>query len=147
MDRDTCTPCPILKTTFGPSAGQRRTQGENYGRIKVAAYSLLANSQWLANLAERSPLVRASGGLRVITPESTQEGFSGRERRRSVVRGLGIQQSAFVIAAGAASLADAIKNIRWLLEQLTRLPELQDLVVLLAGERCSRYTGLDSMCG
>jgi len=47
---------------------------------------------------------------------------------------LGVRQGAFVIAAGAASLTDRNKNIRWLLEQLAELPELENVIVLLAGE-------------
>ena len=130
--RDTCTPCPILKPPLD------RVLAKDEHRRKLRAYQsrrieFVANSQWLANLAERSPLVRASGGLRVITPGIDTEIFRPREKAQCRAS-LGIQQSAFVIAAGAASLADANKNIRWLLEQLTRLPELQDLVVLLAGE-------------
>jgi glycosyltransferase involved in cell wall biosynthesis len=39
-----------------------------------------------------------------------------------------------VIAAGAASLTDANKNISWLLGQLAKLPELENVLVLLAGE-------------
>jgi glycosyltransferase involved in cell wall biosynthesis len=93
----------------------------------------VANSQWLANLAEKSPLVRASGGLRVITPGIDTDIFRPREKAQSRAS-LGIEQNAFVIAAGAASLTDTNKNIRWLLEQLTRLPELENLMVLLAGE-------------
>jgi glycosyltransferase involved in cell wall biosynthesis len=130
--RDTCTPCPILKPPLN------RVLAKDEHRRKLQAYQsrgiqFVANSQWLANLAERSPLVRAFGDLRVITPGIDTDIFRPREKAQCRAS-LGIQQSAFVIAAGAASLADANKNIRWLLEQLTRLPELQDLVVLLAGE-------------
>src|SRR5215216_1890067 len=59
---DTCTPCPILK----PPLNQMLAKDEH--RRKLQAYQsrrvqFVANSQWLANLAEKSPLVRASGGL------------------------------------------------------------------------------------
>jgi glycosyltransferase involved in cell wall biosynthesis len=129
---DTCTPCPILK----PPLNRMLPKDEH--RRKLQAYQsrrvqFVANSQWLANLAEKSPLVRASGGLRVITPGIDTDIFRPREKAQSRAS-LGIEQNAFVIAAGAASLTDTNKNIRWLLEQLTRLPELENLMVLLAGE-------------
>ncbi len=130
--RDTCTPCPILKPPFN------RVLAKDEHRRKLQAYQsrrvqFVANSQWLANLAERSPVVRASGGLRVITPGIDTDIFRPREKAQCR-ESLGIQQNAFVIATGAASLTDTNKNIRWLLEQLTRLPELEKLIVLLAGE-------------
>jgi Glycosyltransferase len=107
-------------------------------RRKLQAYQsrrvqFVANSQWLANLAKRSPLVRVSGGLRVVTPAIDTDIFRLQEKAECRAR-LGIQQNAFVIATGAASLSDTNKNIRWLLEQLTRLEGLENVIVLLAGE-------------
>lgn len=130
--RDTCTPCPILKPPLN------RVLAKDEHRRKLQAYQsrrvqFVANSKWLANLAEQSPVVRACGGIRVITPGIDTDIFTPREKAQCRAS-LGIQQNAFVIAAGAASLTDTNKNIRWLLEQLTRLPELKNLIVILAGE-------------
>jgi glycosyltransferase involved in cell wall biosynthesis len=129
---DACAPCPILKPLFN------QVLARDEHRRKLQAYQgrqvqFVANSQWLANLAKRSPLVRASGGLRVVTPAIDTDIFRPQGKAECRAR-LGIQQDAFVIAAGAASLSDTNKNIRWLLEQLTRLPELENVIVLLAGE-------------
>jgi glycosyltransferase involved in cell wall biosynthesis len=130
--RETCTPCPILKPPFN------RVLAKDEHRRKLKACQsrqvrFVANSEWLANLAERSPLVRASGDLRVITPGTDTDTFRPQEKEKCRAS-LGIRQDAFVIAAGAASLTDANKNIRWLLEQLTRLPARENLIVLLAGD-------------
>jgi glycosyltransferase involved in cell wall biosynthesis len=130
--RDTCAPCPILRSPLN------RVLAKDEHRRKLQAYQsrrvqFVANSQWLANLADQSQFVRASGGLRVITPGIDTDIFRPREKAQCRAN-LGIQENAFVIAAGAVSLMDANKNIGWLLEQFTRLPEREDLVVLLAGE-------------
>ena len=129
---DTCAPCPILKPPLN------RILAKDEHRRKLQAYQsrqvhFVANSQWLANLAERSLLVRASGSLRVITPGIDTDTFKP-QKKAQCRASLGIRQNAFVIAAGAASLTDTNKNIRWLLEQLTRLPVRENLLVLLAGD-------------
>ena len=41
---------------------------------------------------------------------------------------------AFVIVTGGASLTDTNKNVLWLLEQLSRLPDLDGVIVLAFGE-------------
>ena len=41
---------------------------------------------------------------------------------------------AFVIITGGASLTDENKNVPWLLEQLSRLPDLDRVIVLAFGE-------------
>ena len=130
--RDTCTPCPILKPPLN------RGLAKDEHRRKLHAYNgrrvqFVANSKWLANLAEQSPVVRACGGVRVITPGIDTNIFTLRDKTECRAS-LGIEQNAFVIAAGAASLTDVNKNICWLLEQLKQMPELENLVVLLAGE-------------
>ena len=129
---EACAPCPILKPPFNlvlaKDEHRRKLQAHQRRRIHF-----VANSQWLSNLARRSPLVRASGDVRVVTPAIDTEIFRLQEKAECRAK-LGIQQNAFVIAAGAASLSDTNKNIRWLLEQLTKLPALENLIVLLAGE-------------
>jgi glycosyltransferase involved in cell wall biosynthesis len=46
----------------------------------------------------------------------------------------GLPLDAFVIVTGSASLGDATKNVPWLFEQLSLLPELGKVIVLLFGE-------------
>jgi len=63
-----CAPCPILKTPLN------RILAKDEQRRKLQAYrsrrvQFVANSQWLADLADRSAIVRACGCSRVIPPE------------------------------------------------------------------------------
>ena len=130
--RNTCSLCPILKPPLN-----RVLARDEHGR-KLQAYQnrrvrVVANSQWLAGLAEQSPVVRACGGVRVITPGIDTDIFAMQNKTECRAK-LGIARDAFVIAAGAASLADTNKNICWLLEQLAKLPKFENGVVLLAGE-------------
>ena len=129
---ETCAPCPILKTPLN------RVLAKDEQRRKLQAYrsrrvQFIANSQWLAELADRSRIVRACGRSRVITPGIDTEVFRPQDKGQCRVE-LGIPPDAFVIAAGAASLTDINKNIPWLLEQLAGLSELEDVLVVLAGE-------------
>ena len=129
---ETCAPCPILKTPLNQvlARDEQRRKSQAYRSRHV---QFVANSHWLANLAERSAIVRAYGRARVIPPGIDTDVF--RPQRKSQCRAeLGIPTDAFVIAAGAASLTDTNKNIPWLLEQLAGLPELEDVLVVLAGE-------------
>ena len=129
---ETCAPCPILKTPLN------RVLAKDEQRRKLHAYRsrrvhFVANSQWLADLADRSPIVRACGCSRVIPPGIDTEVFRPQEKAQCRAE-LGIPPDAFVIAAGAASLTDINKNIPWLLEQLAGLSELEDVLVVLLGE-------------
>src|SRR6266700_4504437 len=129
---ETCSPCPILKTPFN------RVLAKDEQRRKLRAYrsrrvQFVANSQWLGDLADRSAIVRACGRSRVIPPGIDTDVFRPKDRTQCRVE-LGIPADAFVIAAGAASLTDINKNIPWLLEQLAGLSELEDVLVVLAGE-------------
>jgi glycosyltransferase involved in cell wall biosynthesis len=127
-----CAPCPILKTPLNRvlAKDELRRKMQTYRSRRV---QFVANSQWLADLADRSPIVRTCGGSRVIPPGIDTDVFKPQDKRQCR-RELGIPRDAFVIAAGAASLADANKNIRWLLEQLAGLSELENVLVVLAGE-------------
>ena len=129
---ETCAPCPILKTPLN------RVLAKDEQRRKLQAYrsrrvQFVANSQWLADLADRSAIVRACGCSRVIPPGIDTEVFRPQEKAQCRAE-LGIPPDAFVIAAGAASLTDINKNIPWLLEQLAGLSELEDVLVVLLGE-------------
>lgn len=127
-----CAPCPILKAPLN------RILAKDEQRRKLQAYrgrrvQFVTNSQWLADLADRSAVVRACGSSRVIPPGIDTDVFVPRDKTQCRAE-LGIPPEAFVIAAGAASLTDTNKNIPWLLGQLAGLPQLEDVLVLLAGE-------------
>jgi glycosyltransferase involved in cell wall biosynthesis len=129
---ETCAPCPILKTPLN------RVLAKDEQRRKLQAYrsrrvQFVANSQWLADLADRSPIIRACGCSRVIPPGIDTDVLRPQEKAQCRAE-LGIPTDAFVIAAGAASLTDINKNIPWLLEQLAGLSELEDVLVVLLGE-------------
>lgn len=129
---ETCAPCPILKTPLN------RVLAQDEQRRKLQAYrsrrvQFVANSQWLADLANRSAIVRACGCSRLIPPGIDTEVFRPQDKAQCRAE-LGVPPDAFVIAAGAASLTDINKNIPWLLEQLAGLSELEDLMVVLLGE-------------
>jgi glycosyltransferase involved in cell wall biosynthesis len=129
---ETCSPCPILKAPFN------RVLANDEQRRKLHAYrsrraQFVANSRWLGDLADRSPIVRACGRSRVIPPGIDTDVFRPKDRTQCRAE-LGIPPNAFVIAAGAASLTDTNKNIPWLLEQLAGLPEPEHLLIVLAGE-------------
>jgi glycosyltransferase involved in cell wall biosynthesis len=87
----------------------------------------------LADLADRSVIVKACGNSRVISPGIDTDVFRQRDKAQCRAE-LGIPPDAFVITAGAASLTDTNKNIPWLLEQLAGLPEIEGLLVVLAGD-------------
>jgi glycosyltransferase involved in cell wall biosynthesis len=129
---DTCTPCPILKMPLN------RVLARDEQMRKLLAYRsrgarFVANSHWLAGLAERSPIVMACGGVRTITPGIDTDVFTPQDKIQCR-RELGLPIGAFVIAAGAASLTDKNKNFAWLLEQLGQLSEIENLLVVLAGQ-------------
>jgi len=127
-----CTPCPILKTPLN------RVLAKDEQRRKLQAYAgrrvrFVANSRWLANLAEQSPIVKARGGARVIPPGIDTAVFKPQDKAECRAE-LTIPADSFVIAAGAASLTDENKNIPWLLKQLSRVPTAENVMVALAGE-------------
>ncbi len=94
---------------------------------------MVANSYWLAELAGRSAIAQACGGVRVIPPGIDTRVFKPHDKELCR-RELGLPADAFVIATGGASLKDTNKNLPWLLEQLSLLPELGRLIVLAFGE-------------
>jgi glycosyltransferase involved in cell wall biosynthesis len=129
---NSCTPCPILKAPFN-----RVLAKDEHGR-KLEAYlnchaEFVANSHWLAELARRSPIVNASGGVRVIPPGIDTTIFKPQDKILCR-KHLGLPERAFVIVAGATSLNDINKNVPWLLEQLSHLPDFESIIVLVFGE-------------
>jgi glycosyltransferase involved in cell wall biosynthesis len=130
--RDSCKPCPILKAPFNwVLARDEHTR-------KLQAYrncgaQFVANSLWLAELAGRSPIVKASGGVRVIPPGIDPTVFKPQDNALCR-KHLDLPEDAFVIVTGGASLTDTNKNVPWLLEQLSSLPDLRGVIVLAFGE-------------
>src|SRR5438128_1384900 len=127
-----CDPCPILKwpaNRFLAKAAHSR-KSQTYGHCGA---HMVANSQWLAGIAGRSPIVKACGGVRVIPPGIDTTVFKPQDKNLCRKQ-LGLPADAFVIVTGGASLTDANKNVRWLFEQLTRLPDLRRVLALACGE-------------
>jgi glycosyltransferase involved in cell wall biosynthesis len=129
---DNCVPCPILKAPFN------RVLAKDEYRRKLQVYrncraQFVANSLWLAELARRSPIVNASGGVRVIPPGIDTVVFKPQDKQLCR-KHLDLPADAFVIITGCASLTDANKNVPWLLEQLSHLPDLPGVIVLAFGE-------------
>ena len=127
-----CSPCPILKTPL------KWVLARDEHRRKLQAYQdcsakFVANSVWLAELARRSPIVNASGGVRVIPPGIDTAIFKPQDKELCR-KHLGLPPDAFVIITGCASLNDTNKNVPWLLEQVSRLTDLEGVIVLAFGE-------------
>lgn len=94
---------------------------------------MVANSEWLAEIAGRSPIAKACGGVRVIPPGIDTTVFKPQDKQLCR-RLLALPADAFVIVTGGASLNDINKNVRWLLEQLSHLPDLERVMVVAFGE-------------
>jgi glycosyltransferase involved in cell wall biosynthesis len=127
-----CDPCPILRWPAN------RFLAKTAYRRKLQAYRncgarLIANSRWLAEIAGRSGITKACGGVRVIPPGIDTAVFKPQDKAlcRKHVH---LPADAFVIITGATSLNDTSKNVRWLFEQLSRLPDLHNVIVLAFGE-------------
>ena len=129
---DSCDSCPILRWP-----ANRLLASAAYSR-KLRAYRncgarMVANSHWLAELAGRSPIAKACGGVRIIPPGTDTKVFKPHDKELCRKQ-LGLPADAFVVAAGGASLNDTNKNVPWLLEQLSLLPELGKVIVMAFGE-------------
>lgn len=98
---------------------------------------MVANSQWLAGLVGGSAIAKACGGARVIPPGIDSRIFKPHDKELCRKQ-LGLPADAFVIATGGASLKDTNKNLPWLLEQLSLLPELGKVIILAFGEGAMR---------
>ena len=94
---------------------------------------MVANSEWLAGIAGRSPIAKVCGGVRVIPPGIDTTVFKPQDKNLCRKQ-LELPADAFVILTGGSSLTDANKNVPWLFEQLSHLPDLQDLVVVAFGK-------------
>ena len=127
-----CQPCPILRwpaNRFLAKAAHSR---------KLQAYPncgarMVATSQWLAEIAGRSPIVKACGGVRVIAPGIDTTVFKPQDKALCR-KHFDLPPDAFVIVTGGASLNDTNKNVPWLFEQLSHLPDIGRVVVVAFGE-------------
>jgi glycosyltransferase involved in cell wall biosynthesis len=127
-----CVACPILKWPANrvlASAAYRR---------KLRAYQkcearMVANSHWLAEIAGRSQIAQACGGVRVIPPGIDTTVFKPQDRNLCR-KSLGLPADAFVVVTGGASLNDINKNVAWLFQQLSHLPDLSDVIVVAFGD-------------
>src|SRR6266480_2339114 len=127
-----CDPCPILKwpaNRFLAKAAHSR---------KLRAYQncgarMVANSHWLAEIAGRSPIAKACGGVEVIPPGIDTTVFKPQDKTLCR-KHLDLPEDAFVTVTGGASLTDENKNVPWLLEQLSALPDLDGIIILAFGE-------------
>jgi glycosyltransferase involved in cell wall biosynthesis len=127
-----CSPCPILKMP-----ANRFLAADEQAR-KLRAYHacrarLVANSQWLAEIAGRSRVAKTCGGVRVIPPGIDTDIFKPQDKGLCR-KPLDLAADAFVIITGGASLTDENKNVPWLFEQLSHLPDLAGVIVVAFGE-------------
>jgi glycosyltransferase involved in cell wall biosynthesis len=127
-----CDPCPILRwpasRVLAKAAHSRKLQA-----YRNCGARMVANSRWLAEIAGRSPLAKACGGVRVIPPGIDTMVF--RPQDKNLCRKyLDLPADAFVIVTGGASLNDVNKNVPWLFEQLSHLPDPRGVMVLAFGE-------------
>ncbi len=127
-----CNSCPIL---MWPA--DQLLASAAYSR-KLDAYRnsgarMVANSHWLAQLAGRSAIAKACGGVSVISAGIDSKVF-GVHDKAVCRKELDLPLDAFVIVTGSASLEDRNKNLTWLLEQLSFLPQLGKIIVLTFGE-------------
>jgi glycosyltransferase involved in cell wall biosynthesis len=131
-DIDPCNSCPILrwpaKRLLANAAHSRKLRA-----YRNSGARMVVNTQWLAELAARSPIAKACGGVRVIRPGIDLSLFK-RYDRQLCRKQFGLPPDAFVIVTGGASLNDKNKNMPWLLEQLSFLPELEKVIVVVFGE-------------
>ena len=93
---------------------------------------MVANSHWLAEIAGRSPIAKACGGVEVIPPGIDTRVF--KPQNKALCRKHLDLPDVFVIVTGGASLTDKNKNVPWLLEQLSGLPDLDGIIILAFGE-------------
>src|SRR5882724_9672724 len=130
--RHACDSCPILRWPADRFMA-RAAHSRKLRAYRNCGARMVANSHWLAKIAGRSRIAKACGGLRVIPPGIDTTVFTAQDK--SLCRKhLDLPTDAFVIVTGGASLTDANKNVPWLFEQLSDLPDLEGVIVLAFGE-------------
>jgi len=127
-----CDPCPILRWPANRFLA-RAAHSRKLRAYRNCGARMVANSQWLAEIAGKSPIAKACGGVRAIPPGIDTTIFKPQDKNLCR-KHLSLPADAFVINTGGASLTDANKNVPWLFEQLSHLPDLQGVIVLAFGE-------------
>jgi glycosyltransferase involved in cell wall biosynthesis len=127
-----CDPCPILRWPAN------RFLAKSAHSRKLRAYAtcgprMVANSHWLAEIAGRSPIAKACGGVEVIPPGIDTTAFKPQDKALCR-KHFGLSADAFVIVTGGASLTDTNKNVPWLFKQLLRLPDLAGVIAVAFGD-------------
>src|SRR5947207_7098291 len=127
-----CGPCPILRWP----ANRFLAKAAHSWKLRAfqnCGARMVANSHWLAEIAGRSPIAKACGGVEVIPPGIDTTVFKPQDKTLCR-KHLDLPEDAFVTVTGGASLTDENKNVPWLLEQLSALPDLDGIIILAFGE-------------
>jgi glycosyltransferase involved in cell wall biosynthesis len=127
-----CDPCPILRW---PANGflAKTAHWRKLRAYRNCGARMVANSHWLAEIAGRSPIVKACGGVEVIPPGIDTTVFKPQDKALCR-KHFALPERKFVIVTGGASLTDGNKNVPWLLERLSALPDLDSIIILAFGE-------------
>jgi glycosyltransferase involved in cell wall biosynthesis len=129
---DNCKDCPVLRWPASAFLASFELSRKLKAYRKSRA-RLVANSHWLAEIAERSAIAKACGGIRVIPPGIDTTIFTPQDKKQCR-EGLVLGTNDFIIAIGCTSLTDVNKNVPWLLEQLSHLPDLKNVQVVAFGD-------------
>ena len=127
-----CDPCPILRWPAN------RILAKAAHSLKLRLYRhrgarMVVNSHWLAEIAGRSPIAKACGGVDVIPPAIDTTVF--KPQNKALCRKyLELPEDSFVIVTGGAAITDENKNVSWLLQQLSALPDRDRVIVLAFGK-------------
>lgn len=127
-----CDFCPILRWPANRVLA-RAAHSRKLRAYRNCGARVVTNSQWLAEIAGRSPIAEACGGVRVIAPGIDTSVFKPQDKNLCR-KYLGLPANYFVIVTGGASLIDENKNVAWLLEQLSALRDLDGIIILAFGE-------------
>src|SRR5216117_1349395 len=130
--RHACDSCPILRWPADRFMA-RAAHSRKLRAYRNCGARMVANSHWLAEIAGQSPIAKACGEVRVVPPGINTTIFKPQEKNLCR-KYLDLPADAFVIVTGGASLTDENKNVPWLLEQLSHLPDLDGIIVLAFGE-------------
>jgi glycosyltransferase involved in cell wall biosynthesis len=128
--RHDCRPCSLLKAPVSGFLADHE-QKRKASAYQKAGVRFLANSQWLKDLVQDSPMIHGKE-ITVIPPAVDPQVFYPQDRA-ACRETLGIAPDAMVVATGCASLTDENKDTPGLLRMLGDM-ELAGLVVLVFGE-------------
>jgi glycosyltransferase involved in cell wall biosynthesis len=126
-----CESCPILNWPANRFLA-KAAHSQKLRAYRNCGVRMVANSHWLADIARRSPIAKACGGVEVIPPGIDTTVFKPQDKTLCR-KHFDLPEDAFVIVTGGASLTDENKNVPWLLEQLWALPDRDGVIVLAFG--------------